>query len=90
MTEPLAVAYRARLAQGELKPDPAQEAAVRAFQAGPGQGVNFAAGTWHHFNLALDGESDFLVIDREGPGENLEEVALAPFGPIAVAPTGNG
>jgi cell division protein ZapE len=30
MTEPLAVAYRARLAQGELKPDPAQETAVRA------------------------------------------------------------
>jgi cell division protein ZapE len=30
MTEPLAVAYRARLAHGELKPDPAQEAAVRA------------------------------------------------------------
>jgi cell division protein ZapE len=30
MTEPLAVAYRARLAQGELKADPAQAAAVRA------------------------------------------------------------
>ncbi|HEX4198700.1 MAG TPA: cell division protein ZapE [Caulobacteraceae bacterium] len=30
MTEPLAVAYRARLASGELKPDPAQEAAIRA------------------------------------------------------------
>ncbi|HEY3889712.1 MAG TPA: cell division protein ZapE [Caulobacteraceae bacterium] len=30
MTEPLAVAYRARLALDELKPDPAQEVAVRA------------------------------------------------------------
>ncbi len=30
MTEPLAVAYRARLTLGELKPDPAQASAVRA------------------------------------------------------------
>src|SRR3569832_1561455 len=50
--------------------------AIRAFVAGPKQGVNLAPGTWHHFNLALGGVSDFLVIDRDGPGVNLEEVAL--------------
>lgn len=50
--------------------------AIRAFVAGPNQGVNLAPGTWHHFNLALGGISDFLVIDRDGPGENLEEVTL--------------
>jgi ureidoglycolate lyase len=50
--------------------------AIVAFVAGPGQGVNLAAGTWHHYNLALDGVSDFLVVDRDGPGENLEEIAL--------------
>ncbi len=50
--------------------------AVRAFVAGAGQGVNLAPGVWHHFNLALGGVSDFLVIDREGPGENCEEIAL--------------
>ena len=50
--------------------------AVRAFVAGPRQGVNLAPGTWHHFNLALGGISEFLVVDRDGPGENLEEVAL--------------
>lgn len=51
-------------------------AAIRAFAAGPGQGVNLAPGTWHHFNLALRGVSDFLVIDREGPGENCDEITL--------------
>lgn len=64
-------------------------AAVRAFRAGPGQGVNFAPGTWHHFNLALDAQSDFLVIDREGPlpegsGANCDEVTLDP--PPLLAP----
>jgi ureidoglycolate lyase len=64
-------------------------AAIRAFRAGPHQGVNFARGTWHHFNLALDGESDFLVIDREGPAAegpdgNCAEVTLDP--PLLLAP----
>lgn len=58
--------------------------AVRAFRAAPGQGVNFARGTWHHFNLALEGESDFLVIDREGDGQNCDEVALDP--PLLLTP----
>lgn len=40
------------------------------------QGVSFAPNTWHHYQLALDQPSDFLVIDRGGPGENLQEVAL--------------
>lgn len=51
--------------------------AVRVFRASASQGVNYAKGTWHHFLLALDTESDFLVVDREGPGENLDEVELA-------------
>jgi ureidoglycolate lyase len=50
--------------------------AIRAFVASPKQGVNLAPGTWHHFNLALGGVSEFLVVDRDGPGENLEEVTL--------------
>ncbi|MBU1375001.1 MAG: ureidoglycolate lyase [Alphaproteobacteria bacterium] len=60
-------------------------AAVRVFRAGAGQGVNYAKGTWHHFLLALDAESDFLVVDREGPGENLDEIALAEADWIAVS-----
>ena len=40
------------------------------------QGVNFNPNTWHHYQLALDQQSDFLVVDRGGPGQNLEEVTL--------------
>jgi ureidoglycolate lyase len=39
-------------------------AAVRLFRAAPSQGVNYARGTWHHFLLALEAESDFLVVDQ--------------------------
>lgn len=59
-------------------------AAVRVFRAAANQGVNYAKGTWHHFLLALDAESDFLVVDREGPGDNLDEVELAEGDWIAV------
>lgn len=54
--------------------DPAR---LRAFRAEPDQGVNYRRGTWHHYSLALEGESDFLVVDRGGPGDNLEEVRFA-------------
>ena len=57
---------------------------VRLFRAAPHQGVNYAKGTWHHFLLALETESDFLVVDREGPGENLDEVELPEADWIAV------
>ncbi|TDA86513.1 ureidoglycolate lyase, partial [Halomonas marinisediminis] len=36
---------------------------VKAFLAQPGQGVNYHKGVWHHFCLALEDVSDFLVID---------------------------
>lgn len=46
---------------------------LRAFQPGPGQGVNIAINTWHGVLTPLDAESDFLVVDRGGEGNNLEE-----------------
>ncbi|MCW5868029.1 MAG: ureidoglycolate lyase [Candidatus Eremiobacteraeota bacterium] len=49
---------------------------LRVFLAGPQQGVNYHQGCWHHYSLALDEVSDFLVIDRDGPGENCLEVFL--------------
>jgi ureidoglycolate lyase len=49
---------------------------LRSFVAAPHQGVNYHAGTWHHFSLALEAPSDFLVIDRGGPEKNCDEVFL--------------
>lgn len=49
---------------------------IRVFRA-QGQGVNFRAGTWHHFNLALEAVSDFLVIDRAADDENCDVATLA-------------
>lgn len=60
-------------------------ARVRVFRAEAHQGVNYAKGTWHHFLLALEAESDFLVVDREGPGENLDEIELPEADWIAVS-----
>lgn len=49
---------------------------LRAFVASPRQGVNYHAGVWHHFSLALDAPSDFLVIDRGGMDKNCDEVFI--------------
>lgn len=53
--------------------DAVRPADLRAFLAQGGQGVNYARGVWHHPVIALGRETDFLVIDRGGPGDNLAE-----------------
>lgn len=52
--------------------------ALRAFLAGPGQGINMRPDTWHHPLLALDTGGDFLVIDRAAPG-TLEDCEVHRF-----------
>jgi ureidoglycolate lyase len=47
-----------------------------AFLSNGLQGVNYARGVWHHPLLTLGGVSDFLVVDRAGPGENCDVAAL--------------
>ena len=59
--------------KGDLDP-----AKICAFMAAPDQGVNYHPGVWHHYLLALDAVSDFLVLDRLGNGENCDEVPLSP------------
>ena len=44
----------------------------KAFMFGPGQGVNYFINVWHAVLTPLDQETDFLVVDRDGDGENLQ------------------
>jgi ureidoglycolate lyase len=55
---------------------PPSAAMLRAFRASGRQGINYARNVWHYPLLVLDLESDFLIVDRKGPGNNLEEVEL--------------
>lgn len=49
-----------------------------AFIVPSGMGVNLRAGVWHGVLTPLDRAADFLVVDREGEGINLQEVQIAP------------
>ncbi|CAF0754617.1 unnamed protein product [Adineta steineri] len=47
---------------------------IRAFITNGKQGINYSRGTWHHPVLAIGDEDDeFLVVDREGSGNNCDE-----------------
>lgn len=45
----------------------------QVFLARGDQGVNYRLNVWHHPLMSLDLVSDYLVVDRSGPGNNLEE-----------------
>lgn len=49
----------------------------RAFLTEAGQGVNYARGVWHGVLTPLSGPGLFAVVDRIGPGANLEEHRLS-------------
>ncbi len=55
--------------------NPHDEKSYRVFKASGTQGVNYKPNTWHH-PLLVSRESRFLIIDRKGAGDNLEEVWL--------------
>ena len=54
-------------------PGPPGPDELYAFRASGTQGVSYRKNIWHHPLLVLVPNHDFLVIDRGGPGENLEE-----------------
>ena len=47
-----------------------------AFIAHGFTGVSYAKGVWHHPLVSLDEVSDFIVVDRKGPGNNCDEIEL--------------
>ncbi|WP_147047693.1 ureidoglycolate lyase [Methylobacterium gnaphalii] len=47
--------------------------APQAFIAANGQGVNYRANTWHGILSPIDRRQSFLVVDRDGSGNNVEE-----------------
>ncbi|MBN1206893.1 MAG: ureidoglycolate lyase [Myxococcaceae bacterium] len=53
-------------------------ARLHAFVCGPGQGVNYRAGVWHHPIIALDEAADFLMLAWEdGTARDCEERPLS-------------
>jgi len=56
--------------------DPRDPASYRAFAATGRQGVNYARNVWHHPLLVTADDHRFMVLDRAGPGDNLEECWL--------------
>ncbi len=44
-----------------------------AFLCQGNQGVNYDRNIWHHPLISLEERSDFLVVDRGGEGNNLQE-----------------
>ena len=46
---------------------------ARAFMVAGNQGVNYHANIWHSTLTTFEAASDFLVVDRGGEGNNLEE-----------------
>jgi ureidoglycolate lyase len=45
----------------------------QVFLAEPDQGINLNRGVWHGVLTPLEVASDFLVVDRVGEGDNLQE-----------------
>jgi ureidoglycolate lyase len=56
--------------------EPRDFGSYRAFEAAGRQGVNYVRNAWHHPLLAHEEESRFMIVDRIGPGNNLEEYWL--------------
>ena len=67
--------------------DPRDRRTYRAFRATGTQGVSYARNVWHHPLLVLSDNERFIIVDRAGPGSNLEEIWLDAADVLHLAPT---
>lgn len=58
------------VAVSDSTPGPAD---IRVFLTNGRQGVNLHPGVWHHYQLTLEQDSEYIVIDRVGSGDNYRE-----------------
>jgi ureidoglycolate lyase len=58
--------------------DPLVESSYRLFKATGTQGVNYSRNAWHH-PLLVHSASRFIIVDRKGAGNNLDELELECF-----------
>ena len=49
---------------------------IQVFLTNGYQGVNLHPGVWHHYQLSLEEESEYIVVDRAGSGDNYREHRL--------------
>ena len=62
------------VARAGENPGPAD---IRVFLTNGRQGVNLHIGVWHHYQLTLEEDSDYLVVDRCGNDDNYLEHSLS-------------
>lgn len=55
---------------------PMTATALSLFITNGRQGINFYRNTWHHFQIVLGKTRRFMVVDRAGSGENLQQTEL--------------
>ena len=67
---------RHRFAIVVAPPGDLDEGAIRGFLASADQSISYHRGTWHHYLLALDAPSDFVVVDRIDACDNCDERVL--------------
>jgi len=65
-------------------PNPDQ---LQAFITDGSQGINYHTGVWHHPILSLIDNDEFLVVDRQGEGDNCDEHFFTADTEIILDPT---